>query len=253
MHFFYGVGAFFTPIVIKSFLSSDFDITITSSSFNCYNVQDFHEFIDKKPYLPSVGIKNQTDLNYNDILPKILNTKTQFTSQTKYAFWILALIQLPAPIILLAAKWRSNSESLPTYDNLEPTSSAENEISAGFSFSLEYFKSLLGNMPILQTTLLMSLLVFLFEGLQASHGGYIFSYTVEEYNLKTIKHVAVQNHTPSKQIMNRHNHSQNDDAYITALFWAFFSIGRLVSIYIATKFSSSFMILIDIVIFILLI
>ena len=49
-------------------------------------------------------------------------------------------------------------------------------------------------------------------------------------------------------IINRHHqHHQSDDAYITAIFWAFFSLGRLTSIFLATKFSASFMIFIDIV------
>jgi fucose permease len=49
-------------------------------------------------------------------------------------------------------------------------------------------------------------------------------------------------------IINRHHqHPQSDDAYITAIFWAFFSLGRLTSIFLATKFSASFMIFIDIV------
>ena len=84
--------------------------------------------------------------------------------------------------------------------------------------------------------------------LQAAHGGYIFSYAVEKYQLSAAKFHAIKVSPKDSKIANRHPHHQNnDEAYITALFWAFFSIGRLVSIFIATKFSASFMIFIDIV------
>ncbi len=55
------------------------------------------------------------------------------------------------------------------------------------------------------------------------------------------------NHNTTSINRNIFNHKRNDDAYITASFWAFFSIGRLLSIFIATKITPSFMILIDLV------
>lgn len=66
--------------------------------------------------------------------------------------------------------------------------------------------------------------------------------------MKQSKFSMLKNDTKNKLLVNRHHHQQNDDAYITATFWAFFSIGRLISIFIAAKFSSSFMLSIDIVI-----
>ena len=45
------------------------------------------------------------------------------------------------------------------------------------------------------------------------------------------------------------NPKKNDDGFITASFWLFFAIGRLISIFIATKFTPLFMILVDIVSF----
>jgi hypothetical protein len=48
------------------------------------------------------------------------------------------------------------------------------------------------------------------------------------------------------------NPKKNDDGFITASFWLFFATGRLISIFIATKFTPMFMILVDIVSFLLL-
>lgn len=82
---------------------------------------------------------------------------------------------------------------------------------------------------------------------KASHGGYIFSYAVETYDLASKHSGAFKDGTHNNKMMSRHPHSQNNEAYITALFWAFFSIGRLASVFIATKLSAPFMLLIDIV------
>lgn len=83
---------------------------------------------------------------------------------------------------------------------------------------------------------------------KSSHGGFIFSYTVEKYDtVSTVfQKIKSKNGTEKKLLLTKH-HRNGDDAYITALFWAFFSIGRLASIYIATKFSIVLMITVDIV------
>jgi hypothetical protein len=176
----------------------------------------------------------------------------------------LSLIQLPAPILLLIIKLTnrklsnysdielqdaSASGTAPAKsDNLyaESSSSTADSSSQAFSFSMAYFKSMVNNKPVFQMTLLMSLLVFFFEGLQASHGGYIFSYTEKEYHISVSKLPRFHNDTKNRLILNRH-HQESDDSFITATFWAFFSIGRLASIFIATKFSCAFMLSIDIV------
>lgn len=181
MHFFYGVGAFLTPIIVKSFLNSNFDFTTTSSSFNCYNIEDVQEYMKKKPYLQSssnlnpkqdtITIFNQTVIS-DEMLPNILMSRTQFTSQTKYAFWILSLIQLPTPIILLLIKLSGkNSRFNTNYYDLEKQdeNKASNDLNTapqGSTFSIDYFKSLFDNMPELNLTILISLLVFFFEGIQ---------------------------------------------------------------------------------------
>ena len=171
MHFFYGVGAFFTPMIVKSFLNMD--ITFTSSSLNCFSIEDV---VKDKPALPIqiAHLSQHSPLNQSfnpsSHLSPFLTHKTEFTSRTKYAFWILAAIQLPAPIILFVAKMLkkiSDDESLTTNEDTTRQNSEENfKEKIPFSFSISYFKSLFTNIHVLQLTLLISLLVFLFEGLQ---------------------------------------------------------------------------------------
>lgn len=170
MHFFFGFGAFFTPIIVKSFLNSNFDITITSNSFNCYSITEtiknrnyFTEIYTKNP--DHLRLLNDTVTRTNPLMPSILLTRTQFTSHTKYAFWILAVIQLPTPIFLfLYMKRFNNNESQLNDDETEDLDLKDS--SKESIFSLTIIQSLLNNSPVLKMTLLISFLVFLLEGLQ---------------------------------------------------------------------------------------
>ena len=176
MHFFYGVGAFFTPIIVKSFLSSDFNILVSSSSLNCYNTDDLQEYIRKHHVTStaSMAIVNQTKLSEQEELSAILMATAQFTSKTKYAFWILALIQLPAPLIIFISKMTTGSsnasgqdESITTGGNgPEDFHEPIGEEDQKFQFSISYFKAMFINAAVFQMVVLISIMVFLFEGLQ---------------------------------------------------------------------------------------
>ena len=101
-------------------------------------------------------------------LPTVLTKKTQFTSETKYAFWILAAIQLPAAFILFAAK-KAGLIDVPEEDSIAADESANGpefiDLTEGKTSS-SYLISLLKKIPFAEMTILISSLVFLFEGLQ---------------------------------------------------------------------------------------
>ncbi|RNA39544.1 Major facilitator superfamily domain-containing 4 [Brachionus plicatilis] len=205
MHFFYGIGAFLTPVIVNTFLNKNFDFTITSSTFKCYNLEEVSTNFPEE----STSFMNKS----NEILPSF-----------------------------------QTSKSSENYTDIETQEKNSSEISASqnTSLSIESIKDFFFSNPFLRLILLISILVFLFEGLQAIHGGYIYSYTVEKFQKEKSKFSSIKN-VNHKLIVNRHHSHHIDDAYITAAFWAFFSIGRLVSIFLATKFSSSFMLLLDII------
>ena len=307
MHFFYGVGAFLTPIVVRMFLNADLDFTMTMSSntnaIHCYDMRDVKQFIETRPYLPSISPGALTG-NRSSASPfrsslDMLASQAKFTSQTRYAFWILAVIQLPAPLILLALRLRrqrgagvvddeddqidmlmrthrlssihatiDRQELKPVIDSTATGRAGilnkDNGIDAGncngvgqLGSSLRRLRALLKTSSVWQLTLLMSALVFLLEGLMSSHGAYIFSYAMKTYDgnespsstsdvqRMDTKAGATAGSSHIERIARHHRQSLSDDAYITVVFWAFFSLGRLVSIYAATKFSASFMLLID--------
>jgi fucose permease len=220
---------------------------MTHSTFNCYNIE---EIINKnKTIFSGTGtgttiatvFKHHSNSFINnhmaqqvEEIPEVLTKQTEFTSNTKYAFWILAFIQLPAAAFLVFLKKKNLVQ--------EPVIEKSNEPEEGLRLNVEHIKTRIATMPLKELTFLASAIVFLFEGLQASHGGYIFSYAVETYDL------APKHSTNHHKLMNKHPHSHNNnEAYITALFWAFFSIGRLASVFIATKISAPCMLFIDIV------
>lgn len=157
MHFFYGIGAFLTPVIVNNFLNRNFDFTITSSTFKCYNIE---EVSFKNSFESSSLLTNKSDEIFNNFPTK----RTQFSSQTKYAFWILAFIQLPAPLILFYLK--KSSKYSENYTDIELQTQENDQSSQNFLLSLENIKKFFNNNPFFQLIVLMSLLVFFFEGLQ---------------------------------------------------------------------------------------
>ena len=179
-------------MIVKSFLNSNFEIKITHSSLNCYNIEDILN--TNRTYLPlsisstAYPAIKEHEANKNMAqhlvsaaaknfslgvgqklaeLPTVLTKKTQFTSETKYAFWILAAIQLPAALILFAAK-KAGLIDVPEED----TGAAESangpefiDLSEGKPSS-GYLITLFKKIPFAEMTILISSLVFLFEGLQ---------------------------------------------------------------------------------------
>lgn len=184
MHFFYGVGAFITPTVVEWFLDPSFTIKKTTSSYNCYSMKEVEEYMRKHPYSgvasPGSTIINQTRITEDEAISAILLTRANFDSTTKYAFWILAIIQMPAPIILALSKFSSsekfnsidihadeasndqttNPETADGYENIDQADNSKLQV------TISYFKSIFRSAATFQMVILISILVFLFEGLQ---------------------------------------------------------------------------------------
>lgn len=93
-------------------------------------------------------------------VPEVLTKQTEFTSDTKYAFWILALIQLPAAVILFIVQ-KKNLVEIPSVEE-----AVEKNDSVPIELSLDYVKKRFAEIPAKELTFLVSAMVFLFEGLQ---------------------------------------------------------------------------------------
>lgn len=160
---------------MKSFLNSNFDIKITHSTFNCYNIEDILN--TNKTYLDITAVATTMVANLQkqafaashlstevEEIPIVLSKETEFTSNTKYAFWILALIQLPAFFIMYTAK---KKELIDSPSNEEEIIKVQED--SPFVFSIDYLKSRFSEIPAKELTFLVSAMVFLFEGLQVNY------------------------------------------------------------------------------------
>ncbi|KAH7973884.1 hypothetical protein HPB49_006247 [Dermacentor silvarum] len=78
-----------------------------------------------------------------------------------------------------------------------------------------------GTSQIILVALLTAAMMFLYDGLQAAYGGYIYSYAVK----------------------GAARLPRSDAAYLNALFWGMFAMGRLISIVLATKLAPALMLL----------
>jgi hypothetical protein len=179
LHFFYGLGAFVTPLVVQLFLKSPLDASFTS---NCYSPEDVEQYFK---FQRTQTLTNQT--HASSIPSDLFKNKYQSTNKTKYAFWILAFIQLPVPFCLLLLKlgrcFRDVSTEIiddqifSTYANLndenydelfsssEMPQPASSKLTDKLAKSFAYFTSALKNNAI-KTICLIAVMVFVFDGLQ---------------------------------------------------------------------------------------
>ncbi|GFY67802.1 major facilitator superfamily domain-containing protein 4A [Trichonephila inaurata madagascariensis] len=173
IHFFYGVGAFLSPMIAQPFLLNE----------------DCSQFISNETI---------TLIMYdNETLPAASLAEAKAMTHIDYAFLIMALTMVYCGMTaLFESDGRSDTDYIPK------------------------------NMAqIVVVTVLSAILMFLYDGLQAAYGGYIYSYAVK----------------------GPVNFRKSDAAYLNALFWGMFAAGRLLSIALATKLSPSFMLFCNII------
>ncbi|XP_064483550.1 major facilitator superfamily domain-containing protein 4A-like [Ornithodoros turicata] len=199
LHFFYGIGAFVSPMIAQPFLLNE----------------DCSAFID-----------NGSEPLDTDFGPGALPAATLEEAQRKthidYAFWIMALLMVP--VVALAASLvikqlmrrvdvtdEANKSCYDSMDGAVSVASADTTVQS--------------TTQIILVTLLTASIMFLYDGLQAAYGGYIYSYAVKG---------------PARL-------PRRDAAYLNALFWGMFAAGRLVSIVLATRLSPSIMLLCNII------
>lgn len=207
IHFFYGAGAFLSPMIAQPFLLNE-----DCSPFISNDTQSIMEFVD--------------DSNHTGEAQTL--EEAQHMTRIDYAFWIMALFMVPVVVLAASLVGRrylirvirgtdtTNDDKQKEYENMEGelvhAEDGRNETS-------------LSTLNITVVTILSALLMFLYDGLQAAYGGYIYSYAVKG---------------PARL-------HKSDAAYLNALFWGMFATGRLLSIALATKLSPSFMLFCNII------
>ncbi|XP_050412657.1 major facilitator superfamily domain-containing protein 4A [Patella vulgata] len=212
MHCFYGFGAFVSPMIASSFLLN----------------RDCSPFVDGftlEPPQESVKI----GLNKTIDVPPQPQKVFRYTHMSKlpYAFYILGGLQLAvaAVVLMLVIKERFGSVAIqvPFVDTGETTivEPSNNDGSLLSRLNCCAF----GPKQVLFITIISSVILFIFDGLQSSYANYIYSYAQEA-------DVPIEKY---------------EGAILDACFWGLFSFGRLISVFFAAKFTAAFMLLCNIV------
>ncbi|KAL4217349.1 Major Facilitator superfamily [Mactra antiquata] len=207
MHFFYGLGAFVSPMIASPFLLN----------------------IDCSPFIDGYTV-NPEDHNVNNQSvtiapqPKVVDRAMQL-SHSKEAFFILGTIQLIITfivfiVIALEKKWGMLYSPASTPTSSDPNFPGEGEDFAEYSGSRSFTRYLrCGSKDIVIITVLTSASLFIYDGLQSSFADYIYSYA--EKNVDDL--------------------DRSEGAVLNSCFWGAFALGRLIAVVISTKISAAFM------------
>ncbi|ELU08303.1 hypothetical protein CAPTEDRAFT_32514, partial [Capitella teleta] len=226
MHFCYGLGAFISPMIVEPFLLNE-DCTIfinNATSPGGEQISATGELI-----IPN----NASDA----FMPAHSLADAQLQTRVQYAFWIIAAVMLPVPLLVLSLSirlritgWKPGHHTLIESDSESSYSGASTNEYGGDEISNPWKQEdkapkQLAFSHLVAVTALISFMLFLYDGLQSGYGAWVYSYAV--------KSIVDLNTT--------------EGAYLNALFWGMFALGRLISIPLATRFSPVFMLLCNIV------
>ncbi|XP_046354912.2 major facilitator superfamily domain-containing protein 4A-like isoform X2 [Haliotis rufescens] len=210
MHCCYGLGAFVSPMIASAFLLN----------------MDCTPFVDGYTVEPHTAIEKKENVSV-EIPPqprKVFRYRNM--SHVPIAFYILGglqlLVALEVALVILRERMRGPVKS-PV--GQQTTHSGEGVASEG---GMAWVRKCCACSPrdVFLITLLASISVFLFDGLQSTYANYIYTYA-HEASVKSLQ--------------------KFEGAILDACFWGMFALGRLLSVPAAAKLTPSFMLLFSIV------
>ncbi|ESN99799.1 hypothetical protein HELRODRAFT_83935, partial [Helobdella robusta] len=210
IHFTFGFGAFIAPLIAKPFLSSA--TTSTNSSLSSLTSPSL--LSSTSTLSPSISMlkKSPPDLN----ISTHNNNKILFSKFEEFACWCsikcpywtisfyLTLVGIFIFSLYLYPYISSKSQSLQSTHHAEDDATVYKPVSMKIELTLLF---------------MLSTFFFCYVGMEVSYGGLVASYST-----RTLKF------------------SQQNAALVTSLFWSTFSLGRLLSIFIANYIKPSVMI-----------
>ncbi|KAG7229679.1 hypothetical protein INR49_012723, partial [Caranx melampygus] len=222
LHFFIGLGALVSPLVVGPFLSDDSCILSSNWTVNSSSSLDLQ-------HLRSSLAGHGTALH--NISQYSLHTEGVVITRVSYAFWIMALINLPVPTAVLVLMYHerllpcfSNSPRLLDRDSVCSTNpTGDSGQGHGTETTCCNFAKLRGRPATffilhalggLSSSSLMELYVFLLP--QGSYAGFVYTYAV------------------SPPLLMGHKTA----AYLDSIFWASITAGRLAFIYLSYKYAA---------------
>ncbi|XP_062272192.1 major facilitator superfamily domain-containing protein 4A [Scomber scombrus] len=216
LHFFIGLGALVSPLVADPFLSENSCVLGTNWTANSSSSSSADLY-----HLRSSMAGHGTALHNISQYP--LHTEGTVITRVSYAFWIIALINLPVPAAVLTLMYYerllpcfSNSPRLLAKDS--STSSAEDSGQGhGSVFICCNPAKLRGRPPtFFLLHILGGAILFITDGIIGSYAGFVYTYAV------------------SPPLLMGHKTA----GYLDSVFWAAITAGRLASIYLSYRYTA---------------
>ncbi|KAF8790671.1 major facilitator superfamily domain-containing protein 4A-like isoform X1 [Argiope bruennichi] len=193
LHFFYGAGAFISPMIAQPFLLSE----------------------DCSPFIDNTSVPVHI-LEQNETLPAKNLEEAKKMTHIDNVFFIMAALMIPVALLSLTLLGKDVYLRMIGKGDVNQNKQADLPPEP---FEEKYDTSPVSKFQTIVITLLCASLMFLYDGLQAVYGGYLYSYAVKgPVSLR-----------------------KSNAAYLNALFWGMFAMGRLLSIVLATRLAPAFM------------
>ncbi|XP_008319008.1 major facilitator superfamily domain-containing protein 4A-like [Cynoglossus semilaevis] len=217
LHFFIGLGALVSPLVADPFLSDDNCIVMANRTGNASSSDMEH--------LRSTLSGHSTGLHNMSMYP--LHTEGLINTNVSYAFWIMALINLPVPAAVLVLMYHErllpccrNSPRLTETDRDSLASTSNNTDSGQGQHSVfgccspDKLRGQPATFFVLHV--LGGAILFITDGIIGSYSGFVYTYAV------------------SPPLLMAHRTA----GYLESVFWAAITLGRLVFICLSCKYTA---------------
>lgn len=235
LYFSYGFGAFVSPLIAEPFLSGSPhpDLGLPAAKRG-----------NPLPY-GGMGHRSHHKLSHrptNHMRDTFSTGSEEYKSEVQVAYWIIALAHLPVVVglayIVIADKWAEHKLRRTAVEAKAEKERRSSDIpdaeAQGVTTKVHLDKETLkkpglcdnpNKTQVLCITFWTSFLVFLYDGMQGSYGGYVYTYAVKS----SLRMTSAQG------------------AFLTSVFWGSLALGRLVSIPIALFLSPAVMLLVDLI------
>uniref|UniRef100_A0A8C5LQ64 Major facilitator superfamily domain containing 4A n=1 Tax=Leptobrachium leishanense TaxID=445787 RepID=A0A8C5LQ64_9ANUR len=234
LHFFVGFGALLSPLIADPFLSDTNCIQSNMTQNGSHNLEHIRNSL--VPHNPG------------NVSHYVLPLQGSTVTRVSYAFWIMAAINLPVPIAVFLLMYKKGMVSCCTYqkgsllssdelametqkgveesDNRVLEAYAEQQDEAGHETQQTCCQNeMIRNAPYTFFAIhaFAALVLFTSDGIVGEYSGFVYSYAVE--------HPLDLAHKTA--------------GYLPSLFWAFITLGRLISIPVSYKLAPGSMLFIN--------
>uniref|UniRef100_A0A3B5A615 Major facilitator superfamily domain-containing protein 4-A-like n=1 Tax=Stegastes partitus TaxID=144197 RepID=A0A3B5A615_9TELE len=221
LHFFIGLGALVSPLVAEPFLADD--NCVLGSNWTTNSSSDLEHL---RSTLAGPGATLHNTSQYP------LHTEGKIMTRVSYAFWIMALINLPVPAAVLALMyherllpWSGSSPRLLNKESLSSSNLAEDSEQAlsvpvstghGNVFSCCHPSKLRGRpATFFILHVVGGAILFITDGIIGSYAGFVYTYAV------------------SPPLLMGHKTA----GCLDSVFWASITAGRLASMYLCYRYT----------------